>query len=334
MKRGEPYMASREQEQQAFYGPNLGYIIELYERFLEDASSVDEETRLYFEQNGAPISEPVVNQVVETGDFEKYLAASRLADQIRAKGHLAADIYPLKDHPRETELLELGQFGLTEADLRGMPVTLVCPEPPSHLKDAFEGIEHLKAQYTGAAAVEFQHVDDLDEKKWLRQKIEQGALTAKLSVEQKKQLFKRLAETDLFEKYLHKTYVGQKRFSIEGLDAMVPLLDTIVGHLIANGSETINIGMAHRGRLNVLAHVLGKPYEMIFAEFQHAPNHDLVPSEGSIGITYGWTGDVKYHLGLNRKMEQQSTNVRMTLANNPSHLEFVDPVVEGFTRAA
>lgn len=334
MKRGEPYMASREQEQQAFYGPNLGYIIELYERFLEDASSVDEETRLYFEQNGAPISEPVVNQVVETGDFEKYLAASRLADQIRAKGHLAADIYPLKDHPRETELLELGQFGLTEADLRGMPVTLVCPDPPSHLKDAFEGIEHLKAQYTGAAAVEFQHVDDLDEKKWLRQKIEQGALTAKLSVEQKKQLFKRLAETDLFEKYLHKTYVGQKRFSIEGLDAMVPLLDTIVGHLIANGSETINIGMAHRGRLNVLAHVLGKPYEMIFAEFQHAPNHDLVPSEGSIGITYGWTGDVKYHLGLNRKMEQQSTNVRMTLANNPSHLEFVDPVVEGFTRAA
>lgn len=244
MKRGEPYMAS--QDQQAFYGPNLGYIIELYERFLEDASSVDEETRTYFEQNGAPVSERETKQPVETGDFEKYLAASRLADQIRAKGHLVADIYPLKDHPRETELLELRQFGLTEADLRAMPVTLVCPEPPAHLQDAFEGIEHLKAQYTGAAAVEFQHVDDLDEKKWLRQKIEQGALTAKLTIDQKKQLFKRLAETELFEKYLHKTYVGQKRFSIEGLDAMVPLLDTIVGHLIANGSETINIGMAHR----------------------------------------------------------------------------------------
>ncbi|WP_215193038.1 2-oxoglutarate dehydrogenase E1 component [Exiguobacterium sp. s95] len=334
MKRGEPYMASREQEKQAFYGPNLGYIIEMYERFLEDASSIDEETRAYFETHGAPVTETVTPVHVETGDFEKYLAAHRLAERIRAKGHLAADIYPLKDHPRENELLELEQFGLTEADLRTMPVSLVCPDPPAGLSDAFEAIEHLKAQYTGAAAVELQHVDDLDEKKWLRQKVEQGALTAKLTNDQKKQLFKRLAETELFEKFLHKTYVGQKRFSIEGLDAMVPLLDTIIGHLIANGSETINIGMAHRGRLNVLAHVLGKPYEMIFAEFQHAPNHDLVPSEGSIGITYGWTGDVKYHLGLNRKMEQQSTNVRVTLANNPSHLEFVDPVVEGFTRAA
>ncbi|MGN7852846.1 MULTISPECIES: 2-oxoglutarate dehydrogenase E1 component [Exiguobacterium] len=327
-------MAGHEQDQQAFYGPNLGYIIELYERFLEDKTSVDEETRAYFEEHGAPVTEPVVPMQVETGDFEKYLAANRLAEQIRAKGHLAADIYPLKDHPRETGLFELSQYGLTEADLRKMPVSLVCPEPPTGIQDAYEGIEHLKAQYTGAAAVEFQHVDDLDEKKWLRQKIEQGALTATLDAEQKKQLFKRLAETDLFEKYLHKTYVGQKRFSIEGLDAMVPLLDTIVGHLISNGSETINIGMAHRGRLNVLAHVLGKPYEMIFAEFQHAPNHDLVPSEGSIGITYGWTGDVKYHLGLNRKLEQETRNVRMTLANNPSHLEFVDPVVEGFTRAA
>lgn len=334
MKRGEPYMASREQEQQAFYGPNLGYIIEMYERFLEDASSIDEETRTYFETHGAPVAESVTPLEVETGDFEKYLAAHRLAERIRAKGHLAADIYPLKDHPREVELLELDQFGLTEADLRKMPVSLVCPDPPTGLSDAFEAIEHLKAQYTGAAAVELQHVDDLEEKKWLRQKVEQGALTAKLTSDQKKQLFKRLAETELFEKFLHKTYVGQKRFSIEGLDAMVPLLDTIIGHLITNGSETINIGMAHRGRLNVLAHVLGKPYEMIFAEFQHAPNHDLVPSEGSIGITYGWTGDVKYHLGLNRKMEQQSSNVHVTLANNPSHLEFVDPVVEGFTRAA
>ncbi|WP_114570878.1 2-oxoglutarate dehydrogenase E1 component [Exiguobacterium flavidum] len=322
------------QEQgQSFYGPNLGYIIELYERYQEDPQSVDDETRRYFEEHGAPVTDkPIMTEGV---DIEKYLSASRLAEQIRAKGHLAADIYPLKDHPREKELFELSAYGLTEGDLRAMPVSIICPDAPKHLNDAYEAIGHLLSQYTGSAAVEFQHVDDIEEKRWFRQKIEMGALTPKLDDEQKKQLFKRLAETELFEKYLHKTYVGQKRFSIEGLDAMVPLLDTIVAHLTLHGSETINIGMAHRGRLNVLAHVLGKPYEMIFAEFQHAPNHDLVPSEGSIGITYGWTGDVKYHLGLNRKMNgENSKTVRMTLANNPSHLEFVDPVVEGFTRAA
>lgn len=184
-------------------------------------------------------------------------------------------------------------------------------------------------------AFEFTHVDNLEEKDWLRRKVETNSLKLNLQKPEKAKVYKRLTEVEEFEKFLHRTFVGQKRFSIEGLDTMVPMLDEIVSGSVANGTKTINIGMAHRGRLNVLAHVLGKPYEMIFAEFQHAPNKDLVPSEGSIGISYGWTGDVKYHLGLDKQIKAENTTVaNLTLANNPSHLEFVGPVVEGYTRAA
>ncbi len=128
--------------------------------------------------------------------------------------------------------------------------------------------------------------------------------------------------------------MAQKRFSIEGLDVMVPMLDRMVMNAHKDDVDHIMMGMAHRGRLNVLAHVLGKPYEMIFSEFAHAPDKTLVPSEGSTGINYGWTGDVKYHFGANREyVEGDESKTRITLAHNPSHLEFVNPVVGGYTRA-
>lgn len=144
----------------------------------------------------------------------------------------------------------------------------------------------------------------------------------------------RLNNVEGFEHFLHKTFVGQKRFSIEGLDSMIPMLDELVRESVGDGTKKILIGMAHRGRLNVLAHVLGKPYEKIFSEFHDAPNKDLVPSEGSVGINFGWTGDVKYHLGADREIKENTVEATITLANNPSHLEFVNPVVEGFARAA
>lgn len=156
-----------------------------------------------------------------------------------------------------------------------------------------------------------------------------------MNKEQRIALLTRLAEVEGFEKFIHRTFVGQKRFSIEGLDALVPLMDQIISSTVETGTRTVNIGMAHRGRLNVLAHVLEKPYNLIFSEFQNAPNKDLIPSEGSIGITYGWTGDVKYHLGADRRVKRGSTaNTRITLANNPSHLEVIGPIVDGYTRAA
>lgn len=166
-------------------------------------------------------------------------------------------------------------------------------------------------------------------------KIESGELFAPKSKEKLVEVLRRLTEVESLEQFLHKTFVGQKRFSIEGLDALVPMLDDIIAKSVSAGTTNVNIGMAHRGRLNVLAHVLGKPYEIIFSEFQHAPNKDLVPSEGSTGINYGWTGDVKYHLGANRQIQDEHTKTaRIALANNPSHLEFIDPIVEGSTRAA
>lgn len=134
-----------------------------------------------------------------------------------------------------------------------------------------------------------------------QERLNLASLFQKNSAEKLSAVLERLTEVEGFEQFLHRTFVGQKRFSIEGLDALVPVLDDIIAQSVKSGTTSVNIGMAHRGRLNVLAHVLGKPYEIIFSEFQHAPNKDLVPSEGSIGISYGWTGDVKYHLGANRE---------------------------------
>uniref|UniRef100_UPI0015F35FF4 2-oxoglutarate dehydrogenase E1 component n=1 Tax=Niallia taxi TaxID=2499688 RepID=UPI0015F35FF4 len=239
------------------------------------------------------------------------------------------------DVHRQEELFELSRYQLTKEDLEKMDASLLCQDVPSTVRNGFEVVQYLKDVYMNKIAFEFYHVNDINEKNWLQKKVESGSLKPACNKELKKKLLKRVVEVEEFENFLHKTYVGQKRFSIEGLDTMVPLLDEIISQSVVNGAKNVHIGMAHRGRLNVLAHVLEKPYEMIFAEFQHAPNKKLVPSEGSIGISFGWTGDVKYHLGLNRQIKKSSTsNVRLTLANNPSHLEFVGAVVEGFTRAS
>jgi 2-oxoglutarate dehydrogenase E1 component len=184
-------------------------------------------------------------------------------------------------------------------------------------------------------AYQFTHVHNSEERNWLNYMVESGTIHHKLSKEKRVSLLKRLIETEEFEKFLNRTFPGQKRFSIEGIDMMIPMIDEIIYQSVHDGIQNVNIGMAHRGRLNVLAHVLGKPYEVIFSEFYHAPDKSLVPSEGSIGINYGWTGDVKYHMGADREYDEEDTiHARLTLANNPSHLEFVNPVVEGYTRAA
>ncbi|WP_044022151.1 2-oxoglutarate dehydrogenase E1 component [Bacillus sp. SG-1] len=328
---------------ESFYGPNLGYIMEVYELYLENPQEVDPELKELFEQWGPPgTAETGTGQYSQMAelpagnhDLEKVVAAVNLADNIRTYGHLAADIYPLNDRDKDFRRIDLKEYNLTEEDLKAIPVEFICPQAPSHVRNGLDAINHLKQVYTSKLAYEIAHVHELEEKKWLKEKIETGSILSAYSKEQKLALLKRLSEVEGFEKYIHRTFVGQKRFSIEGLDNMVPLLDELVRYSVENGARTINIGMAHRGRLNVLAHVIGKPYEMIFAEFQHAPSKDLIPSEGSIGITYGWTGDVKYHLGADRKIGVSDTaRARVTLANNPSHLEVVSPIVAGYTRAA
>lgn len=323
-----------------FFGPNLGYIIEQYEKYQIDPNSVEQDMKPFFEQmNESDFFAQNVNlqaeQTFHLPSIDKVLAAVKLAENIRTYGHLAANIYPLGNQKLDTDQFQLDKYGLSEEDLKTIPKEILCKKCPPNIHTALEAYHHLKNIYTTSIAYEYDHVHNVAEKNWLLEHIEEGSLNSIITTEKRINLLKRLTEVEEFEKFLHKTFVGQKRFSIEGLDTLVPIIDEIISEAVVDGAENINIGMAHRGRLNVLAHVLGKPYEKIFAEFQHAPNKELVPSEGSIGINFGWTGDVKYHLGLNRQIKNNETvKAKVTLANNPSHLEYVGAVVEGFTRAA
>lgn len=331
-----------------YYGPNLGYVQEQYERYAADPESVDRSFRELFESWGAPPLDAISGaqeapDAVSAGApfsaamLQKAVAAGKLVWNIRTYGHLAADIDPLQlSATANTRLLEPETFGLGQADLLALPASLIWENAPASVATGWDAIQSLRQAYTQTTAYEFGHVHEERERDWLNKSVEQGVFSAKtLTVQEKEALLVRLVQTEQFELFLHRTFVGQKRFSVEGNDSLVPMLDELVRCVARQGSKHLLMGMAHRGRLNVLAHVLGKPYSKIFAEFHHSPNRDLVPSEGSMGINYGWTGDVKYHLGADRSVEEgEGRTVRLTLANNPSHLEFVNPVVEGFTRAA
>ncbi|MDN4523144.1 2-oxoglutarate dehydrogenase E1 component [Fictibacillus fluitans] len=332
---------SQDSPWQGFYGPNLGYVIELFEQYSADPGSVDEELRKQFEEWGPPPSSDEANQ--ETADIQqapsgtsisKIVAASKLAENIRIYGHLAAEIHPLEEVSKDIKLLNPSNYGLSEADLKTIPASLIWAEAPRDVQNGLEAILRLKEIYTKSMAYEFSHVHVEEEQTWLNNMVESGYIYPEMTNEEKIELLQRLTEVEGFEKFLHKTFVGQKRFSIEGLDILVPMLDEMIHQSVKGGTSNVMIGMAHRGRLNVLAHTLGKPYEKIFAEFHHSPNKELIPSEGSRGINFGWTGDVKYHLGADRSIEESSAAATLTLANNPSHLEFVNPVVCGYTRAA
>lgn len=323
-----------------FYGPNLGYMLEKHEDFQADPENVEEDLAEFFKRWGAYREAAVssgtpVQSEEDRGKQDYYTAinAMRLAESIRRNGHLMADIIPVRLDEVE-DILKFENFDLSTEELKSVPPELLSPHNYESFSNGLEAVDHLKKTYTRRLAFEFNQVHDIDERLWLFEKVESGDYQPELSKDFRKQLLDRLNQVEGFEHFIHKTFKGQKRFSIEGLDTMVPMLDEAVSEAIADGAEKIMIGMAHRGRLNVLAHVLGKPYELIFSEFHDAPNKDLVPSEGSVGINYGWTGDVKYHLGAKREIHEEQTNARVTLANNPSHLEFVDPVVEGLARAA
>ena len=328
----------------SYFGPNLGYVYEQYDLYVRDPESVDPATRALFDEWGAPpegletspVSQsfPASVQRDQMDLLKDVVAADKLMWNIRTHGHLAADTDPLSLRtPSDTRLLEPETYNLSPESLKAIPASLIWENAQDDVTTAWDAIQKVTKIYTNAVAYEFSHVYVEEERKWLNEQVETNKELFTLSSQERVELLKRLIQVEQFEQFLHRTFVGQKRFSIEGLDALVPMLDGIVNRFSDEGAEHILMGMAHRGRLNVLAHVLGKPYSKIFSEFHHAPNKDLIPSEGSIGINYGWTGDVKYHLGAYRSV-QESGKTRIKLANNPSHLEYVDPVVEGFTRAA
>ncbi|HLR09604.1 MAG TPA: 2-oxoglutarate dehydrogenase E1 component [Bacillota bacterium] len=333
---------SRERFWRGFHGPNRGYVEEQYELYKQEPDSVDPTIRAGFERYGAPDwlyegerSIPELSRTTSTNDVKQLTSAMKLVEAIRRFGHLEADIYPVGEQERHSELVDPEYYGLTEDDLQDIPAKWLWEQAPAEVETGLDVIKKLKTYYAGSITFEFDHVNQAEERRWLIEHIESGDFQLNLSNEEKKQLLERLAQVEGFEAFLQKTFVGQKRFSIEGLEAMVPMLDRIVKYAINDKIEHIMMGMAHRGRLSVLAHVLGKPFDKIFSEFHYSPDKELIPSEGSTGINYGWTGDVKYHFGATKEVKTKDAfTTRITLANNPSHLEFVNPVVQGFARSA
>jgi 2-oxoglutarate dehydrogenase E1 component len=360
-----------------FFGPNAGYVLELYERYQHDPQSVDPETRAYFAGLAAegiaalavgvdqrdysdrvPIAaQPAfvparINQsILEQASLDQAtlhldrpedhspldvthtVGAARLIRYIRELGHLGAQIDPLGSPPPGDPGLLAETHDLTNAELRVLPAGIVRGPLVEGSANAYEGVQKLRAVYSGLVGYETDHIQQYAERNWLREAIEGHSFYYGFDAKRKRELLERLTEVESFERFLHTTFVGQKRFSLEGCDMLVPMLDSIIRTAAAAGTREIVIGMAHRGRLNVLVHILGKAYAAVFSEFL-AAGHSASQSDAGRG-SVGWMGDVKYHLGARRGFRDAGIEeMPITLAPNPSHLEFVNAVIEGRARAA
>jgi 2-oxoglutarate dehydrogenase E1 component len=265
---------------------------------------------------------------VEEELLQAVQAASTLVSRFRSHGHLAAMLDPLDSEPEGDPGLDPKPLGLTPEIQARIPAKILnMYVPGATLADA---LPHLRETYCGTIAYEIEHIASHRQRVWLREHIESGAFRAPLTSDERTRLLRRLVKVDALERFMHKAYLGQHQFSIEGLDMTVPMLDELIQLSAAHGGKEVVIGMAHRGRLNVLAHNLGRPYDTIFAEFEGASTLEAVTT-----IPQGGTGDVKYHHGTQGSYElPDGESIRVNLESNPSHLEYVYPVVEGATRAA
>jgi 2-oxoglutarate dehydrogenase E1 component len=322
----------------SFHGPNAGYVVGLYERFLQDPASVEEAWRAFFE-NAPPAVEAngpaaALGQSLTTrfpkAEVRRILAARELARAIRSRGHTAARLDPLGSEQEADPALTAETHGITEEELSSLPPDIVRGPTRESARSARDAVDRLRRIYSGTVGYEFTHIPSADERAWLRESVESGRYLTRLSAEEERALLQRLSEVEGFEKYLHRTFFGQKRFSIEGTDMMVPILDEIAANAARGGVRDLVIGMAHRGRLSVLTHVLQKPYELILVGFQGALK--AATAEGTNPDVP--SGDVKYHMGWQTVRRFGDSDIRLTLSPNPSHLEFVNPVVVGMTRAA
>ncbi|MEA2763888.1 MAG: 2-oxoglutarate dehydrogenase component [Gemmatimonadaceae bacterium] len=306
---------------------NDGYISEAYEAYRRDPASVDESWRQFFRfaesLSGALPSTVVATESarVDPDLLRKVAAAAKLVDAIRNFGHLAVPLDPLGTTPGGTPELTPEFHGLSDEDLQRIPAEALGGEAGT----AADVVTRLRELYSSRIGFEIAHLGKVDEREWLREEIESGRLNAPLSAEDKRAVLQRLTEVDGLERFLGRAYQGYKRFSIEGGDILVPMLDVAIEAAATHGTREIDLAMAHRGRINVLAHTLGKPYATIFEEFEgkHAATNAV--SE---------TGDVKYHLGARgTRQTANGAEVDIVLIPNPSHLEVVNPVLEGVARA-
>ena len=307
------------------------YIENLYNDFVKDPNSVDADMRKFFEgfdfALSSNIAAPAKNgstiapDAVSTSNLDKEFSVFRLINAFRKKGHLIADTNPIRERKDRNANLGLEFFGLSDADLH----TEFEAGKFIGLGKATLGkiLEKLNKIYANHVGIEISSLNNEKKVNWLTDAME-VRFEEIPSLNQRKRILEKLNEAVMFEKFLHTKYTGQKRFSLEGGETTIPALDAIINTASDNGVEEIVLGMAHRGRLNVLANIMGKTYENIFNEFE-----GTIPSDTTMG-----SGDVKYHLGFSSELESASgKKLHLKLAPNPSHLEAVNPVVLGFTRS-
>ncbi|MCB2376545.1 2-oxoglutarate dehydrogenase E1 component [Hymenobacter sp. BT635] len=321
------------------------YIDQLYKAYQADPESVDFGWRKFFEgfdfsqQYPADGEAQVVGsgvlstsastdgagqiRAVDTVSADKETQVSNLIHAYRSRGHLRAKTNPVRERKDRKARLDIADFGLGEADLdttfkNGEAIGLGAS---AKLRDIVAALEKI---YTRSIGFEYMYIRDPQVLDWFRAKVEKDSLAFNPGVEYKKRILKKLNEAVVFENFLHTKFLGQKRFSLEGGETTIPALDAIINKASELGVNEVMIGMAHRGRLNVLANIMGKTYEQIFSEFEGTAVPDLTMGDG----------DVKYHMGYSSEVDAEGgRKVNLKLAPNPSHLEAVNPVVEGFVRA-
>ncbi len=314
-------------------GVNAGYIEDLYEAYLEDPQCIEPEWRDYFaslksDQRGSDASHQAIREtfrqlsqrpavVVSSADAQQ-VAVDRLIQAYRRFGHLNATINPLGYQREADPRLQLSHYGLSEVDYQSPFDSLGLSEHQLTLQAI---VEKLKTVYCTSIGVEYSTIADEAERHWLQQYIEQTLPAMQYDSATKKNILRCLIASETLEKYLDMKYVGQKRFSIEGADSLIPMLDELAQRSRQKGIQEMVIGMAHRGRLNVLLNVMGHPPQELFLEFEGKKEY---------GMT---SGDVKYHRGYSRDVLTNAGPLHLALAFNPSHLEFINPVIMGSVRA-
>ena len=304
------------------------YIDELYSDYQNSPDSVDESWQRFFEgfefsqtkfgDNGASNGKASTGGALDTKEIQVH----HLIHAYRSRAHLRATTNPVRERKDRNPRLDLEEFGLQESDMETVfQAGEVLGIGPAKLKDI---IAALRTIYEGTIGFEYMYIRHRDRQEWFKEKIEKESLNYKPDPDNIKRILSKLNEAVVFENFLHTKYMGQKRFSLEGGETTIPALDALVNRASELGAEEIVIGMAHRGRLNVLANTLGKTYEQIFNEFEGNQPADMTMGDG----------DVKYHMGYSSHVETTSgKKMYLQLCPNPSHLEAVNPVVEGYARA-